>query len=384
MNIIIDKVPIPIVITLGTFNAGGMERAVLSFLKEIDRSRFSAHVICFQNTGLLQSQFEALNLPICVIRLRSWNFFSVALRVTRYLKRNKIALIHSHCYQADVVARLAGRMAKVPTINTIHTNSTWKRNPSNFKMRFKRFIDSYTARFCSNGFIALTASIKDFHINQMQYPTEQWLIAPNPLDLTRLNVGVNARAMIRKDFKVRPNEILILAVGNLLPVKGHSFLIDAISLLPKRIQDKVKLFILGEGDLKEKLENKIKFLELTSRIHLLGYFENVGSALAASDIYAMPSLSEGQSLAILEAMFMRRPLLVTSQGGHTEFLRHNYNAIIVPPSDAQSLANGLEFLVSSTSRSKLLAENAWTTLKTLKISQSTKMQESFYEKIVEG
>lgn len=372
-----------IAILLGTFTGGGIERAVLTFLSSLDRSQFSPHIICYMKGGNLMSRFVALDVPIYEVPLHSWNMPYVIFQVTRYLKQERIRLIHSHAYHADVVARLAARHAKIPVVNTLHTNSTWKREPKSVLHRVRRYIDQFTARHYGIGFIGLTESIRQFHINCMHYPVKTWRIISNPLDLSRLNAGSGDRSAVRQALGISPDQIVVLAVGNLLPVKGHTYLLDAISLLNPESRKRVRVLICGEGRERGHLEKKIQALKLQDHVQLLGYREDVGALMAASDIFAMPSLSEGQSVAILEAMAVGLPLLVTSQGAHCDFLKNNQNAKLVEPANSKGLYVVLEDMIKFESIREHLGKSAFATLQKMPVMHSVDKQQAFYIELLD-
>lgn len=370
-------------ILLGTFTGGGIERAVLTFLSSLDRSQFSPHIICYMKGGNLTSRFETLDVPIYEVPLHSWNMPYVIFQVTRYLKQKRIRLIHSHAYHADIVARVAAHHAKIPVVNTLHTNSTWKRKPKSALHRVRRHLDRFTARHYGIGFIGLTESIRQFHINCMHYPVKTWRIISNPLDLSRLNAGPGDRLAVRQALGISSDQIVVLAVGNLLPVKGHTYLLDAISLLNSESRKKIRVLICGEGRERGHLEKRIQALKLQDHVQLLGYREDVGTLMAASDIFAMPSLSEGQSVAILEAMAVGLPLLVTSQGAHCDFLKNNQNAKIVKPANSKELAEALEDMLKSSENRDRLGHAVLGTFQSMSVTQSVDQQQEFYLELVD-
>ena len=243
---------------------------------------------------------------------------------------------------------------------------------------FRRWLDGVSARVCRPAFIALTESIRQFHHDVLRYPDTQWAVIPNPLDLSRLAVTDTDRYTLRVELGLQPDTIFVLAVGNLLPVKGHRYLIEAVARLPEDSRVPVFVGIAGEGPEREALEALIRQNGLASRVRLLGYREDIGRLLAASDIYAMPSLSEGQSIAVLEAMHMARPMLLTTQGAHTDFLQHGVSAMLAAPGSATELETQLRMLVQSEPLRLQLGRAATACLATMPIAESIPMQLAFH------
>jgi len=297
------------------------------------------------------------------------------------MKKNNIKLLHSHSYHADVVARVSGALAGVPVLNTMHTNSSWKRKPVNPMHHFMRWFDSFTARKWATGFIALTDSIKEYHTKDRGYPSKFWKTIPNPIDVGRLQASAAEKEATRAELGIAADETLIIAIGNLLKIKGHKYLVEALSMLESN--GRLKVCICGEGAERQHLNDLINERGLSDNVKLLGYREKVGELLAAADIFAMPSLSEGQSLAILEAMCARMPLIVTSQGGHCDFLKNGKNALVVTPGSAHELSEAIALMIEGDGLQEKLASNAEQTYLGMSVGKSVELQESFYLELLE-
>lgn len=369
-------------IFLGSFAGGGIERAVLSILRSSALVGHDIEVICLRATGALRNDFKSSNVPVIEFRLHFWNMPWVIWRLFRHLRRNKRQLIHSNGYHADVIARIAAYYAGIHCINTLHANSIWKREPVGFYQHWMRTFDIFTARRYGRWFIALSDSIKEFHIHTLHYPPTSWRIIPNPIDTGRLILGQTAREETRMALGVEQNAVLCIATGNLLPVKGHKHLIEAVRLLPDEFKTKLHLSIAGEGPERQSLEKKIRELAMGGRIKLLGYTEEIGNLLHAADLFIMPSISEGQSLAILEAMICGKPMIVTSMGAHMDYLRHGINAMIVPPGDPQALMQELVRLISDIELRKKLGIEAKKTIATMPVFNAVNMIEECWREII--
>ena len=358
-----------------------MERAVLTFLRAARSEAYQFHAISLGAQGALEAPFRELGIPIVEMRLRSWNLPAVLWRLGRYLSRHNIDLVHSHGYQPDLVARLAARIAGLPQVSTLHTCSSWKRRPRNMTDWFRKRVDSWTGKHLATHCVALSDAIKQFHVSTMGYHPEAFTIIPNPVDLSRLDLERVARDSSREHLGVSDDVVLVVSVGNLLPVKGHRFLIEAASQL-KDCLPHSRYFVLGEGRCREELEQQIEEHRLEIVFSLPGFCENIGDYLTAADILVMPSLSEGQSLAILEGMTKGLALLVTSEGAHMDYLIHGQNALVVDPGDPAQLADALRSLIGDRQLRERLGNSALATLADLDVGSSVERQLQFYRSII--
>jgi glycosyltransferase involved in cell wall biosynthesis len=150
----------------------------------------------------------------------------------------------------------------------------------------------------------------------------------------------------RRELAIGPHESLVLAIGNLYPVKGHMVLLQAMKLLDGHSGlPPWHLAIAGRGDEERTLRSFAAAHGLADRLHLLGYRDDIVDLLAAADVFALPSLSEGIPLALLEAMFAGKAIVASAVGGVPEVVTEGREAILIPPSDPETLAAGLAQLL---------------------------------------
>jgi glycosyltransferase involved in cell wall biosynthesis len=150
---------------------------------------------------------------------------------------------------------------------------------------------------------------------------------------------------------------LLLAVGNLYPVKGHIHLLEALALLTARYPT-AHLAIAGRGALEPALRARATELGIARRVHLLGLRSDVPDLLAAADVYVLPSLSEGLPLSLLEAMFAGCPIVASPVGEVPDALAAGEAGLLVEPGDATGLAAAIGRLLDDPSLARLLGARA--------------------------
>ncbi|MEC8557783.1 MAG: glycosyltransferase [Planctomycetota bacterium] len=123
---------------------------------------------------------------------------------------------------------------------------------------------------------------------------------------------------VREELKVQHDQKLIVAIGNLLPVKGHDDLLHALGQLPKHLD--YQLVIAGEGSQRQQLESLIDSCQLSPKVRLLGFRNDVHRLMAAADLIVHPSRLEGLSLVLIQAQMLRKPIVATAVGGAAEVL----------------------------------------------------------------
>jgi glycosyltransferase involved in cell wall biosynthesis len=162
---------------------------------------------------------------------------------------------------------------------------------------------------------------------------------------------------LRAELGLREHDPLIVSVGNLYPVKGHRYLLEAVARLLPRYPD-LHLAIAGQGQLRTSLLALAQALGVEGRLHLLGLRADVGNLLLASDIFVLPSLSEGLPVAMLEAMLAGRPIVATRVGDVPVALNDGEAGLLVPSADAATLAEAIDRLLANPALARKLGEAA--------------------------
>ena len=155
----------------------------------------------------------------------------------------------------------------------------------------------------------------------------------------------------------RHGDLVILSMARLAPDKGLEYLIEAATILP-RTGRRIRIVIAGDGPERDRLEQLAGRLGVTDRVVFLGFREDVGDLLAASDLVVLPSLREGLSIALLEAMAAGKPIVATSIGSQREVASHADMARLVRPADALALSEAIVRLAGDEALMARLGANA--------------------------
>jgi glycosyltransferase involved in cell wall biosynthesis len=146
---------------------------------------------------------------------------------------------------------------------------------------------------------------------------------------------------------------LLVAIGNLYPVKDHASLIRAVATLPG-----VQLAIAGRGQEEDALRRLSAELGTADRVHLLGLRDDVERILEAADVFVQPSRSEGLPLSILEAMAAELPIVATRVGGVAEAILDGQTGHLIEPGEPAALADAMRKILESPDRGAALAAAA--------------------------
>jgi glycosyltransferase involved in cell wall biosynthesis len=144
-----------------------------------------------------------------------------------------------------------------------------------------------------------------------------------------------------------PDELAVIGtVAHLSREKGLNYLIEAASIIPD-VQKRMRFVIVGNGNCRQELEKLVHEKGLTEVFHFAGFHSDISSFMKSFDMFALPSLSEGLSSAILEAMSASLPIVATNVGGIPELVTSGDNGLLVPPGDPAALAQAIRQLADN-------------------------------------
>jgi glycosyltransferase involved in cell wall biosynthesis len=245
----------------------------------------------------------------------------------------------------SVYCSVAATLRGIPHVCTMHGNfnmlNVWRRRAA-----------LWLAFRLSRTVVAVSEATKGHLIEKMGLPPGKVRAILNGISYT-----AGERERVRRELGIGDDELMVLALGRLIVLKGHRVLLRAMERLDQSgVPRNWHVVIAGHGRLESELKRQAGDAGLTGRAHILGYRKDVSDLLAASDIFVMPSLWEGLPVALLEAMFAGKPVLASRCFGIPEVIEDGVHGLLVPPGDEILLANGLRRLLTEPElRSRLAA-----------------------------
>jgi len=282
-------------------------------------------VACLRGGGPLAEVLQQSHAEIC--SLEKGEGFSIrSLRgFVNFLKDRKVDVVHTHNPLTHHYGVLAGRMAKVPfVVNTFH-------GPGNLTGFGKTQLIFEASCLFSSRVVACCQSV-EHHLQRVTRVARRKLtMIPNGIALDRFT-----------SIRATPHdgELVLGAVGRLVPVKDHASLLDAFASV-LRTQPMCRLEILGEGPLGTRLREKAEALGIANRVVFRGASLDVVSFLAGLDIFVLCSLSEGLPLTLIEAMAAALPVVGTSVGEIPNLVKASNCGWVCSPGNPKELAAAL-------------------------------------------
>lgn len=294
----------------------------------------------------LAEQAEAAGIERVVIpelgrELRPTKDARTLYRLTRELQRIKPDVVHTHKAKAGALGRTAASILRTKArVHTFHGHvfaGYFSPRKTAAFLAIERGLARLTDRL-----IALSPALVDELADQYKIaPREKFVVVPLGLDLDRFARADVHRGMLRAALRVRPETRLVGIVGRLVPVKDHATFLAAAEILAARYAD-LEFVIVGGGELLGEVTSRAGAPVLRSRVHMLGWRDDLDRIYPDLAAVALSSVNEGTPVTLIEAMAAGRPVASTEVGGVGDLLRRGERGELCRPRDPQALADAIE------------------------------------------
>jgi glycosyltransferase involved in cell wall biosynthesis len=320
---------------------GGTELNAVRTAERLNRSRFELSVICLGEDGPLAARYAAAGVRL--VRFPIANLYGVGAvrqgaRLARFLSENRIQIVHSHDMYTNVFATIWARAARTPVI--IASRRWWRSLPP----RRYRIANNLAFRL-AHCIVANSPAVASSLQTEDGVQSQRVAVVPNFVDEAAFApLSADERAVMLRELGVPADAFTVGVVANLSPVKDHATLLRAVALLAPR-WPQLHVVLVGDGECRPALESLARALGLERRVHFAGLRHNEPNLHHLFSISVLCSLSEGFPNSIVEAMAAARPVVATDVGGVADAVEHGETGLLVPPSNPERLAAGIEELL---------------------------------------
>jgi glycosyltransferase involved in cell wall biosynthesis len=336
----------------------GAETLQRTFAEALDRRRFELHVCGLRPRpgSITLPALQALGVPVLVLNQHTSYDLPALMALVRYIRRQRIDIIHTHLLAGDIMGRLAGFLTRRPVVSTIHnTRADLDEEP-----RRRQWLERQTAHLWCRRLVVVSELLREDVAAWFALPPERVMTIANAVDTERFARGPEFdRAAVKAALDVGAGP-LIANVARLMPAKGQGYLLDAARIVVAARPD-ARFVLLGEGPLRAELEAQAATLGLTEHVRFAGFRPDVPDILAASDLFVLSSLWEGMPIALLEALAAGCAAVVTAVGGVGQVVQDGTTGLLVPPADPAALAAAILACLADPARARTLAAagQAW-------------------------
>ncbi len=302
-------------------------------------------------------------------------------RLMRYLRRERIDLLHTHLFEPSAVGLLAAVLAGTRgRVMTRHYSNYHTRIGKKWHVR----VDQLCNRM-SQGIIAVSRHTADHIVREEGAPRNKVHVVLNGIDFSRVKVSnPEVAGRLRRDLGIGDAHVLLVA-GRLHPEKGQSHLFGALPAIRRLVSLPIVVLVAGAGPFESAYRAEVEAFGCADIVRFLGFRRDLPDLIAAADLVVLPSVAEAFGLVLAEALYLGTPVVATRVGGIPEIVDDDVDGILVPPADIGALGSAIVGLLEDKGRREKLAGAGRTKVtERFRFESMVRSYEAFYERIALG
>jgi glycosyltransferase involved in cell wall biosynthesis len=356
---------------------GGAQRHLIEVLRRLDRQRFTPQVWTLRGEGELVQEAEQLGVPVRSFglgaRLQDPHAVPLFHHAIQKLRQERVQIVHTYLSFANIVGALTAIFARVPILLVS------KRSLDRYQKKLEAW--SHWAVNCfADRVVANADAVKDFVIATEGCSAHKIVVIPNGVNDEFFANGTRDKE--RAALGLGPHDRVVGTLGRLAWKKGHEYFLSAAAEILK-VSPKVTFVLVGDGPLRSQLEEQSHALGIAARVKFLGQRLDSQAVISLFDIFVLPSVIEGMPNALLEAMALEKPVVVTNAGGNAEVVQDKETGFVVPTRQPRAMAQRILQLLQDESLAQHFATAARQSVKQrYSFRQTLRAMEQLYENLL--
>ena len=363
---------------------GGTEINLQRLTTHLDQERYYPVVCPMQPThsamidSLRENSVEVV--PLDLHSIFGIKAFKTALLIRSLIKSKQIKIVQTIHFGSDIMGALCKRFWRRPVIISSRRDMGFNETKWTHRM-MRRLTSGRVDRVLTN-----SIAMRDHIAAQEKIPLAKFFTIYNGVEIPEL-VQPSQKEALRSQWGFTANDFIIGCVANIQPIKGFEYLIEAVSRLS--LHD-LHVHLLLVGGIEKKMHGTENYYDhlnslvaeknLESRVHFIGSRTDVLDLVSIMNLFVLPSLSEGFSNAIIEAMAASIPVVATDVGGNGEAVKHGVTGLLVPPADPQAIEEAIAHLFHNPSLREQMGKDARQFAKKhFAVGQMVRSMEEFYQ-----
>ena len=324
------------------------------------------------------------------------NDFTAYRKLKKIIREFKPDIVHTHASKAGTLGRLAAASCGVPIIVHTFHGHVFHSYFGKLKTTFYKNIERYLAKK-STVIIAISEIQKKELVEIHKICTaEKVKVIPLGFDLSKFHENMEVkRESFRKKYNLAEDEIAISIIGRLVPVKNHALFLEALKIVSSKTSKKIRAFIVGDGEDRQKIEAKatelkLKFIDGTQTnekalLTFTSWIKEIDVVLAGSDIIALTSYNEGTPVSLIEAQAANKPIVSTNVGGIENVVIENQTALLCENNHLIQFSDALFRLIENENLRASMSEKGWNHVKDkFHYTRLVKDMENLYKELLKS
>jgi len=323
---------------------------------------------------------EGVACMSCEARTRAQYPLGLA-RLIRHLRRERVAILHTHLFEPSAVGLFAGVLAGTRgRVMTRHYSNYHTRIGKKWHVR----VDQLCNRM-SHAVIAVSQHTADHIVNEEGEPAGKVHVVLNGIDFARVKVSDrDAPARFRRELCPERSHLLVVP-GRLHPEKGQTYFFHSLPAIRRQLDRPVVALVAGAGPFEAAYREEVRSLGCEDVVRFLGFRRDIADVIAAADLVVLPSMAEAFGLVVAEALYLGTPIVATHVGGIPEIVEDGVDGVLVPPADSNALADAIVRLLGDPERRRLMASAGRARVRDrFSFEKMMRAYEQIYQRLVEG
>ena len=315
---------------------GGMENGLVTLINNLPASSYRHAIVCIEDHSDFRQRLARADTPVLDMRRSHVGTWRLRWRLFRTFRRLKPTIVHSR-NKSGLDALLPARLAGVP--HCVHGEHGWDVHDLDGRSVKEQVLRRLHAPLVGR-YVTVSRSLQDYLVERVGIRRERITTICNGVDTGKFRPAVHKPAGVLAAPLLDDGLVVIGTVGRLQPVKDQQTLVRAFADMVRESDDaaaKARLLLVGNGPLRDTLAQLAQSLGIAHLATFTGDRTDVAQLLQCVDVFVLPSLAEGISNTVLEAMATGLPVVATRVGGNVELVEDGDNGALFEPGDVASL-----------------------------------------------
>ncbi len=330
---------ITILFTITDLEMHGAQHQLMELIKGLDKERFRPIVLTFKPGGPMEREYKKIPGSRLISLERKGKYdFLLLFKVFNLLRKMKVDVVQPFLTPATFFSLLPAFLCHTPVKIVTERNSLKARTNGGFGYHLYLKAEEFLSRF-SDWAIANSEAGRECLVERGMEPGRTRTIH-NGINVDNYTCDGQAVELVRQRLAPPSGGQVVGMVARMFPSKRYDNFLKAAAIVNKTAPD-TRYALLGDGPLRSNLENLSQELGIASKVTFFGEQHDIVTHVAAFDIFALISETEGLSLSICEAMALGKPVLATDVGGNRELVEDGKTGFLIPREDTEALARAI-------------------------------------------
>ena len=315
---------------------GGTEKMVYDIVRHVDKSRIQPVICCLDEPGVLGDKLHKEGYPVYALNRKPGFNWEIAGQILRLVDKESIDIVNAQQYTPFVYAALA-RLHRMITGGGRFPRIVFTEHGINYpyKRKIKRYLLNPALFMLADEITTISKFTKSILVKYENYPASRMKVIYNGIAIDHFSKNIDV-ARKKESIGLQNDSKVIGIVARLDPVKNHPMLLSAFRAVLSLIHN-AYLVVVGDGPENARLHSLAEEFNISKNTVFLGARTDISELIKTFDVFALPSLSEGMSITLIEAMAAGVPVVASSVGGNPEVVQDGLTGYLVPCTSEQEL-----------------------------------------------